>query len=60
MKDMASLEGIIFCTMFQLPCNSSERLTAYKNILLQHAQIHFSPEDLSIKEESDIVGNEDI
>jgi len=59
-KDLPSLDGIIFYTMFQLPCNSSERLSIYQSILIQGAQIHFSLEGLSIKKESDIVRIENI
>ena len=60
LDELATLDGIIFYSLFQLPVRSSARLAVYDRILAAGATGHFAVERLAVAAADDVARLEDI
>jgi sporadic carbohydrate cluster protein (TIGR04323 family) len=53
-KNLKNYDGILFYSLLQLPIKEKDRNLIYKKILKKKKQIHFSVENISIKNQKDL------
>ena len=60
LNELKVIDGIVAYSMFQLPNSEKIREITYQKVIKDNKEIHFAVENLSIKENEDIIKIENI